>query len=78
MDNFKIGGKITLDDNESYIIVDIVKEDLKTYLFCSTTKKPILPVVLECIEEKGNILVTIVNDAIILNKIARKVLNGSV
>ena len=36
MKEFKIGGKITLEDSKSYRIVDIIKEDNEEYYFCCT------------------------------------------
>ena len=47
MQEFKIGGKITLEDNLSYRIVDMIVEGKKDYLICCTTQKPIIPIVFE-------------------------------
>ena len=43
MNEFKIGGTVTIDENEKYVIVDIVKIDDITYYFSATKTKPIVP-----------------------------------
>ena len=47
MKEFKIGGKIILEDGNAYRIVDIIKEDNKEYYFCCTVEKIIKPKVLK-------------------------------
>lgn len=75
MKEFKIGGKITLEDNMSYRIVDIVKENNKDYYFCCTIEKNIKPKLLEKKEIDGKIFVREVEDPDLLQKIASKILN---
>lgn len=76
MEEFKVGGKITLEDDESYRIVDIVQELDKTYLFCSTIEKPITPILLEKKVIDGNIFVRKEEDLEILEKISKKIINA--
>lgn len=71
---FKIGGKITLKDDESYLIVDIVEENQTKYYFCSTMKKPISPKVFEKEEKDGKTFVRLVEDNDLIAKIANKVI----
>lgn len=73
----KIGGKITLEDNESYLIVDIVKINEQKYYFCSTMKKPILPKVFELEEKEGKKFVRLIEDHEIIEKVANKVIENS-
>lgn len=74
MKDFKVGGKITLESNETYIIVEILIQEGNYYLFCCTEKKPIVPVLLSAIEENGKILVKIEEDTEILKNVAEKIL----
>ena len=57
MKEFKIGGKVTLGEDESYIIVDIIEYEDNTYYFVSSTKKPIIPKVFQRIEEDGKVYI---------------------
>lgn len=43
----KIGGKITLLNKKQFRIIEIVEYKGLKYLMCSTTEKPIVPVILE-------------------------------
>lgn len=76
MEKFKIGGKITLEDNISYRIIDILKYKDRDYLFCCTIQKPIEPKLLECKEENGEILVALEEDPRISFEIAKKIINN--
>lgn len=75
MENFKIGGKITLEDNESYRILDILKYKGLDYLFCCTEIKPIEPKVLFCKEMDGEIFVSVEENPIILKEISKIIIN---
>ena len=72
MEEYRVGGKITLLDNTSYRIVDIIKENETEYLFCCTTKKPITPKVFEKKVENGKVFVRLEDDPEILIKISNK------
>ena len=43
----KVGGKITLSNKKEFRIIEIVEYNGLKYLMCSTTEKPIIPVILE-------------------------------
>ena len=43
----KIGGKITLSNKREFRIIEMVEYNGLKYLMCSTTEKPIIPVILE-------------------------------
>ena len=75
MKEFKIGGKITVSQNESYIIINIIKKDEKKYYICSTYTKPVKPKVFERIEKNGKIFIKVVDDPKILKEIAEKILS---
>ncbi len=74
MDKFKICGKITLEDNISYRIIDIIKEENEEYYFCCTVEKNIKPKVLVKKQENGKIFMGEVKDPKVLHKIASKIL----
>lgn len=74
MYNFKIGGKITVEDGKIYRIVEILELNGMEYLFCCTIEKPITPKVLEVKREDGKVFVKIEEDPELLRKIALKVL----
>lgn len=74
MKEFKIGGKVTISENESYRIVDIIEKDGKTYYFSCTEKKPILPKIFERIEEDGKVYIEIVENPKIIKEISEKIL----
>lgn len=74
MNEFKIGGKITLDDGKVYRIIDIVLEDNIEYYFCCTTKKNIQPKVLIKKEIDGKVFIKEIENPKILKKIALKIL----
>ena len=46
----KIGGKITLSENEVYYILEIVNYEGKKYLFCTTAVGKIEPAILQVAE----------------------------
>lgn len=75
MKEFKIGGKLTLGDNEEYFIVDIINYENNIYYFASPTKKPIIPKVFQRIEDDGKVYVKFVEDPEIKKYIANKVVN---
>lgn len=74
MKEFKIGGKITISENESYRIVDIVELYGKKYYFSCTEKKPIIPKVFERIDEDGETFINIVENPEIIKEISEKIL----
>lgn len=74
MKEFKIGGKIILEDSTVYRIIDIVLEDNMEYYFCCTTKKGVQPKVLIKKEINGKVFVKEVENQKILKKIASKIL----
>lgn len=76
MGEFKIGGKVTLGEDETYIIVDIIKYEKELYYFASSTKKPITPKVFQRIDEEGKVYIDFIEDPKILKYIADKVVNG--
>jgi hypothetical protein len=75
MEELKVGGKITLSQNKKYLIVDIIEENGKKYLFCSTTQGKIEPIVFEYANINGKGNVRLEKDAKILQKIALKISN---
>lgn len=75
MKEFKIGGKVTLEDNLSYRIVDIIKKDDKEYFFCCVEGKPNLPRVFERKDIDGKAYIKFVDDPKILKSIALTILN---
>jgi hypothetical protein len=46
-EDLKIGAKITIKKDQIYRIIDLIDYDNKNYIFCSTTQKPIIPMVFE-------------------------------
>lgn len=74
MQEYKKGGKITLDDNSEYRILEIIKEDDKEYLFCCTTKKPIIPMLFEKVIEDGEVYVAEEDDKEIVQRIANQMI----
>lgn len=77
MKEFKIGGKVTISEEESYRIIDIVERNGKTYYFSCTEKKPIVPKIFERIEEDGEVYIKIVDDSEIMRDIAAKIIEES-
>lgn len=75
MEEFKIGGKVTLGENEVYIIVDIIEYENDIYYFASTAKKPIIPKVFQRIDENGKTFINFIEDPKIIKYIADKVVN---
>ena len=55
MKEFKIGGKVIINENESYRIVDIVTINEDIYYFACTEQKPIQPIIFEKIEKDGKV-----------------------
>ena len=77
MKEFKIGGKITIDENESYRIVDIVTIKDKIYYFACTEQKPIVPKVFERIENGEKVYIHIVENPEIIKEISEKILKSA-
>lgn len=77
MKEFKIGGKVTISENETYRIVDIIEKDGKTYYFACTDQKPISPIVFERVEENGKVFIAIEDDPKIIKEIAETILESS-
>lgn len=77
MQEYKIGGKITLEDNISYRIVDILKEENKEYLFCCTNQKPISPIIFEKVIYNNDVFLKQEKNPIIIQKLAVKSLKNS-
>lgn len=75
MEKFKIGGKITLENNISYRILDIVKFKGLDYLFCCTESKPVEPKILHCKKENGEIYVKVEENPKIIFEISRRIIN---
>ena len=75
MEKFKIGGKITLEDNTTYVILDILKFKGLDFLFCCTTQKPIEPKILHIKEENGEIYVKIEENPKVVFEISRIIMN---
>ena len=74
MEKYKVGGKIILEDNTKYQIVDIINYNNKEYLFCCTTQKPIAPKLLEKKIEGDDVYIREVEDPRILKNVALKIL----
>lgn len=77
MKEFKIGGKVTINENESYRIIDIIKKDGKTYYFSCTNQKPIEPKIFQRIEDNGKTYIEIVENPEIIKEIAEKILKDN-
>ena len=75
MKEFKIGGKVTLEENEKYIIVDIIEYEGEKYYFASSDRKPIVPKVFQRIDEDGKTFIKFVEDIKIIKYITNKVVN---
>lgn len=76
MEEYKIGGKIIVEDNISYRILDILKFKGEDYLFCCTEAKPIEPTVLLCKEINGEIYVSVEENQEILVEILKLVIDN--
>lgn len=74
MEEYKVGGKITLGENETYIIVDIIEFEGTNYYFCCTSTKPIIPVVFERAEFDGEVFVKKVEDLRIIKYVTQKII----
>jgi len=71
---FKIGGKITISDNEKYYILEIFELNGSEYLFCTTAIGKIEPVVLKVGKINGETRVKIEKDSKIIGDISSKIL----
>ena len=76
MKEFKIGGTVTLSEDEKYIIVDIINLDAEDYYLASTNKKPKRPKVYQRIEENGKVFIDFIEDKEIIKKISNKIIKG--
>ena len=76
MKEFKVGGKITLEDDTSYRILDIIKYNDEKYLFCCSETKPIKPKVLGYEEKDGEMYVFVEKNPKILLEISKLVINN--
>lgn len=70
----KIGGKITISDNEKYYILEIFELNESKYLFCTTAVGKIKPVVLKVGNIDGETRVKIEKDPKIIGDISSKIL----
>ena len=75
MNKFKIGGKVTLSENEKYIIVDIVEYNKKIYYFASTVSKPIKSKIFQRIDENNKTYIEFVEDKKIIKEIAKIIID---
>lgn len=77
MKEFKIGGRVVINEKESYRIIDIVTINDKLYYFACTEQKPIKPKVFEKIENGGKTYINIVENPKIIKEISEKILKSS-
>lgn len=75
MNKFKIGGKVTLSENEKYIIVDIVEYNKEIYYFASTVSKPIKSKIFQRIDENNKTYIEFVEDKKIIKEIAKIIID---
>ena len=73
-EDLKVGAKITVKKDQKYRIVDIINYEGKDYLFCSTTQKPIIPMVFEYREIDDDIRIELEEDSKILKGIFDKII----
>lgn len=76
MYEFKIGGKVTLSENEKYMIVDIIEYEGEKYYFASSVKKPIIPKLFQKIDEDGETYIKFIEDPKIIKYVTNKIVNG--
>lgn len=76
VEKYKIGGRITLEDNISYRILDIIEYNKEKYLFCCTDTKPIKPKVFVCKEKNGEVYVLEEENQKNLLEITKKVIKN--
>ncbi len=74
MKEFKIGGKITLEDNKQYRIVDIINEEGIDFYFCCTVDKNIAPKILVKKEFDGKVFIKEVTNPKIIKRVMLKML----
>ena len=74
-EDLKVGAKITIKKDQVYRIVDILNYEDKDYLFCSTTRKPIIPMVFEYKEIDNEIRVELEENNDILRGIFDKIIS---
>ena len=75
MNEFKIGGKVTLSENEKYIIVDIVEYNRELYYFASTISKPVQSKIFKRIDENNKTYIEFIEDEKIIQEIVKIVIN---
>lgn len=71
---FKVGGKITLDDNEEYVIIDVMEFNNSQYLYCTTAKGKIKPTILKVGKFDGKTFMKIEENPLIIYELSRKIL----
>ena len=70
MKEFKVGGKIILEDMEAYLILDKIMYNQREYLFCCTESKPIVPKILKYYRENDNVFVKVEENPKMLFKLS--------
>lgn len=71
---FKIGGKITLEGNKQYIIIDIMELNNNKYLYCTTTKGKIKAVIFKIGTFEGKTFMREEENPLIIYELSRKIL----
>lgn len=77
MKEFKIGGKVIINENESYRIIDIVTIDNNIYYFACTEQKTVKPIIFERIENDEKTYINIVENPEIIKVVSEKILESS-
>ena len=75
MKEFKIGGKVTISENEIYRIIDIVDIDGKKYYFSSMEQNHSAKV-FEVIKDNDDTYIKIIEDPNIIKEVAKKVIES--
>ena len=76
MKEFKIGGKVTISENEIYRIIDIVNINGKKYYLSSMEQKNSIAKVFEVINDNNDTYIKIIEDPIIIKEVAKKVIES--
>lgn len=71
---FKVGGKITLSENEKYYIIEITEYKGNQYLFCTTAQGKVQPALLQVEEIDGEMMVRLEENPLIIYEISKKIL----
>ncbi len=77
MKEFKVGGRVTISEDESYRIIDIIKHNGKTYYFSCTEQRPIRPKIFERVEKNGEVYIVMVEDQALIKEISEEVISSS-